>query len=74
MIKIAQQQNTKIPVSAWDRNNSTQIAAGYLLSTDNQIDSTTGTLKMKARFPNQDNRLFPNQFINIHMQVNTLKM
>ncbi|WP_425322302.1 MdtA/MuxA family multidrug efflux RND transporter periplasmic adaptor subunit [Arsenophonus nasoniae] len=73
LIKIAQQQNTKIPVSAWDRNNSTQIAAGYLLSTDNQIDSTTGTLKMKARFPNQDNRLFPNQFINIHMQVNTLK-
>lgn len=73
LIKIAQQQNTKIPVIAWDRNNSAQIATGYLLSTDNQIDSTTGTLKMKARFPNQDNRLFPNQFINIHIQVNTLK-
>ncbi|WP_032114882.1 MdtA/MuxA family multidrug efflux RND transporter periplasmic adaptor subunit [Candidatus Arsenophonus nilaparvatae] len=73
LIKIAQQQKTKIPVIAWDRNNSAKIAAGYLLSTDNQIDSTTGTLKMKARFANQDNRLFPNQFINIQIQVNTLK-
>lgn len=53
LIKIAQQQKTKIPVIAWDRNNSAKIAAGYLLSTDNQIDSTTGTLKMKARFANQ---------------------
>lgn len=73
LIKIAQQQDTKIPVIAWDRNNSAKIATGYLLSTDNQIDSTTGTLKMKARFSNQDNRLFPNQFINIQIEVNTLK-
>ncbi|QLK87852.1 MdtA/MuxA family multidrug efflux RND transporter periplasmic adaptor subunit [Arsenophonus endosymbiont of Aphis craccivora] len=73
LIQIAQQQKTKIPVITWDRNNSAKIAAGYLLSTDNQIDSTTGTLKMKARFANQDNRLFPNQFINIQIQVNTLK-
>ncbi|MFV9997868.1 MAG: MdtA/MuxA family multidrug efflux RND transporter periplasmic adaptor subunit [Arsenophonus endosymbiont of Dermacentor nuttalli] len=73
LIKVAQQQKAKIPVSAWDRNNNAQIAAGYLLSTDNQIDTTTGTLKMKARFANQDDKLFPNQFINIHIQVDTLK-
>ncbi|WP_340622181.1 MdtA/MuxA family multidrug efflux RND transporter periplasmic adaptor subunit [Xenorhabdus siamensis] len=68
----AQKSNTELAVIAWDRNNRLQLAQGKLLSIDNQIDVATGTIKMKAQFNNQDNALFPNQFVNIQIKVNTL--
>ncbi|WP_426577603.1 MdtA/MuxA family multidrug efflux RND transporter periplasmic adaptor subunit [Xenorhabdus stockiae] len=68
----AQKNNTIPAVIARDRNNQLQLAQGKLLSIDNQIDVATGTIKMKARFDNQDNTLFPNQFVNIQIKVNTL--
>ncbi|WP_347254673.1 MdtA/MuxA family multidrug efflux RND transporter periplasmic adaptor subunit [Leminorella grimontii] len=60
-------------VEAWDRENKRLIATGTLLSLDNQIDAATGTIKLKARFDNQDERLFPNQFVNTRIKVDTLK-
>lgn len=54
-----------------DRTNSQKLSEGVLLSLDNQIDATTGTIKAKARFNNQDDTLFPNQFVNARMLVAT---
>lgn len=54
-----------------DRTNSQKLSDGVLLSLDNQIDATTGTIKIKARFNNQDDALFPNQFVNARMLVDT---
>ncbi|MBD1228721.1 MdtA/MuxA family multidrug efflux RND transporter periplasmic adaptor subunit [Xenorhabdus griffiniae] len=68
----AQKNHKNVVVIAWDRNNQQQLTQGKLISIDNQIDVTTGTIKMKAQFNNQDNVLFPNQFVNIQMKVNTL--
>jgi len=58
-----------LPVDAYDRDDSTKIAEGKLLTIDNQIDTTTGTYKLKAVFQNDHNVLFPNQFVNVHMLV-----
>ena len=58
---------TKLTAEAWDRSNTTKLAVGSLLTIDNQIDQTTGTAKLKAVFDNQDNALFPNQFVNIRL-------
>ncbi|MCI8210694.1 secretion protein HlyD [Pseudomonas sp. S25] len=63
----------KLPVEAWDRGDVKQQAKGVLASLDNQIDVATGTLKFKARFDNQDEVLFPNQFVNVHLLADTLK-
>lgn len=63
----------ELPVQAYDRDNTKEIAAGKLLTIDNQIDPTTGTYKLKAVFNNANNELFPNQFVNIRLLVNTLK-
>jgi multidrug efflux system membrane fusion protein len=52
---------------AWDRSNSQKLATGSLLTVDNQIDTTTGTAKLKAVFQNAENELYPNQFVNIHL-------
>ncbi|HTP46889.1 MAG TPA: MdtA/MuxA family multidrug efflux RND transporter periplasmic adaptor subunit [Casimicrobiaceae bacterium] len=60
-----------LPVEAWDRAQKTKLATGKLLTTDNQIDTTTGTVKLRAEFPNDDNALFPNQFVNVRMLVDT---
>jgi multidrug efflux system membrane fusion protein len=54
-------------VNAYDRSESTQLGTGTLLTLDNQIDSTTGTDKVKAVFPNKDGALFPNQFVNVRL-------
>lgn len=62
-----------LPVEAWDRDNKKRIASGTLLSMDNQIDTATGTIKLKARFNNDDAQLFPNQFVNTQLKVDTLK-
>jgi multidrug efflux system membrane fusion protein len=61
-----------LPVDALDRDQLTEIAHGSLLTTDNQIDTTTGTLRLRAIFPNQDLKLFPNHFINARLLVRTL--
>lgn len=63
----------QLSVDAFDRDNTAKIASGSLASVDNQIDTTTGTYKLKATFTNQDNRLFPNQFVNVHLLVDTKK-
>ena len=69
----AQKQGQPLIAEARDRTDTRTLAEGTLLSLDNQIDSSTGTLKLKARFTNQDNQLFPNQFVNIRLRVSTLK-
>ncbi len=67
----AQKAGQTLSVAAWDRTNKQKLSDGALLSLDNQIDATTGTIKLKARFANQDDRLFPNQFVNARMLVDT---
>jgi len=57
---------------AYDRTAQTRIASGTLLAVDNQVDTTTGTVKLRAQFANADDRLFPNQFVNIRLLVKTL--
>jgi multidrug efflux system membrane fusion protein len=61
-----------LTVEAFDRTQNKLLATGKLLTIDNQIDPTTGTIKLKAAFDNQDNYLFPNQFVNIKLLVDTL--
>jgi multidrug efflux system membrane fusion protein len=63
----------QMTVEAFDRDNSEKIATGKLLTIDNQIDTTTGTYKLKAVFDNPKNELFPNQFVNVHLLVDTKK-
>ena len=59
----------RVPVDAYDREQKTRLASGALLTADNQIDPTTGTVRLKAQFPNDDNNLFPNQFVNVRLIV-----
>ena len=61
-----------LPVVALDRNQNLQLAEGVLATLDNQIDITTGTLKLKARFDNSDKALFPNQFVTVRLLAQTL--
>jgi len=68
----AMKANPQLPVTAYDRDFKHELGSGTLLTTDNQIDSSTGTIKLKASFPNQDNSLFPNQFVNAKLLVNTI--
>lgn len=67
----AQKAGQSLTVEAWDRTNKQKLSSGTLLSLDNQIDATTGTIKLKARFNNQDDALFPNQFVNARLLVDT---
>jgi multidrug efflux system membrane fusion protein len=66
-------KKAKLPVDAYDRSGNTKIATGLLLTLDNQIDTTTGTVKGRAQFANQNDALFPNQFVNTRLLVNTLQ-
>jgi multidrug efflux system membrane fusion protein len=66
-------QGAVLPVSALDRSGGQVLAQGVLSTLDNQIDVTTGTVKAKARFANPGGVLFPNQFVNARIQVDTLK-
>lgn len=61
----------RIPVDAFDRNMKEKLGKGRLLTVDNQIDAATGTIKLKAEFPNADDALFANQFVNVRMPVET---
>lgn len=62
-----------LPVEAYDRMQQTLLDTGKLVSVDNQIDTTTGTVKLRARFDNRQGELFPNQFVNTRLLVKTLK-
>lgn len=66
-------QHAKLTVDAYDRANQKKIASGTLLTLDNQIDTTTGTVKARASFDNKDFSLYPNEFVNVRLLVNTLK-
>jgi multidrug efflux system membrane fusion protein len=59
----------KLQVDAYDSDGKTLLSTGTLLTTDNQIDTTTGTVKLKAEFANRDSTLFPNQFVNIRLHL-----
>jgi multidrug efflux system membrane fusion protein len=61
-----------LPVTAYNRADTSEIATGTLSVVDNQIDTTTGTVKLRATFPNTDEALFPNQFVNAALLVDTL--
>jgi multidrug efflux system membrane fusion protein len=63
----------RMPVIALNREQTKKIAEGYLLTVDNQIDPTTGTVRLKALFPNKDNELFPNQFVNARLLLGVKK-
>lgn len=63
----------ELAVQAWDRSERTMLGQGVLESLDNQIDTTTGTLKLKARFDNEAEMLIPNQFVNVRLRVETLE-
>jgi multidrug efflux system membrane fusion protein len=67
------QKRAKLTVDAYDSDDVKKIATGTLLTLDNQIDTTTGTVKARASFVNKDSSLFPNEFVNTHLLVNTLK-
>ncbi|QDT53761.1 Multidrug resistance protein MdtA precursor [Caulifigura coniformis] len=63
----------ELPVEAYDRDFRTQLATGKLLAIDNQVDATTGTLRLKAEFKNANGVLFPNQFVNARLTVETVR-
>jgi multidrug efflux system membrane fusion protein len=65
------QAGEKLPATAFDRSGKTQLAAGMLITADNQIDPATGTVKLKAQFANEDLALFANQFVNVRLLVDT---
>jgi membrane fusion protein, multidrug efflux system len=66
-------QHAKLSVDVFDRTAQTKIATGQLIAVDNQIDTTTGTVKGRAQFDNKNNALFPNEFVNTRLLVNTLQ-
>ncbi|HVY64175.1 MAG TPA: MdtA/MuxA family multidrug efflux RND transporter periplasmic adaptor subunit [Gammaproteobacteria bacterium] len=66
------QSGATLRVEAYDRSNTTLLATGALQTVDNQLDTTTGTLKLRALFDNKDEQLFPNQFVNIRLLLDTL--
>jgi len=66
------QSNPNLPVTAYDRSNDTEIAQGTLTTLDNTVDTTTGTVKLRASFPNSNFALFPNEFVNARLLLQTL--
>ena len=73
LIRMAQRDIPQLAVVARNKDNSIKLAQGTLLTLDNQIDPATGTIKAKARFANEDDLLFPNQFVNVLLQVGQLQ-
>jgi len=70
-VQKPQQSGQPLAVDAYDRDFKTRLASGKLLAIDNQVDSTTGTVRLKAVFDNEDGLLFPNQFVNARLLVDT---
>jgi len=75
LARIREQLAAREPlaVQAWDRERQRLLASGRVDSTDNAIDAATGTIKVKALFPNADGALFPNQFVNVRLRLDTLR-
>ena len=71
-VRARMQSARKLPVEAWDRELKNRLAVGSLLAVDNQIDQTTGTVRIKAEFQNENGALYSNQFVNARLLVNTL--
>ena len=71
MVLGALREGKSLPVEAWDRDQKQQLAGGRVDSMDNQIDQTTGTVKLRAVFANEDGSLFPNQFVNVRLLAKT---
>jgi multidrug efflux system membrane fusion protein len=71
-VQARMRQMHTLPVDVWDRAQTAKLASGKLQSIDNQIDTTTGTVKLRAAFDNRNGALFPNQFVNTRLLVNTL--
>jgi membrane fusion protein, multidrug efflux system len=69
---LQQAHDGKLPVVAYDRANVKELASGTLSAVDTQVDTTTGTVKLRAMFQNANNALFPQQFVNVRLLVNTL--
>ena len=67
------QSGETVLIEAYDRDGKIRLATGKLVTVDNQIDPTTGTIKLKAEFANENQALFPNQFVNVRLQLDTLK-
>ena len=65
-------QGAELPVELWDREQKQRLARGRLGAVDNAIDPSTGTIKAKAAFANEDGGLFPNQFVNVRLQLNLI--
>jgi multidrug efflux system membrane fusion protein len=72
-VRTALRNGTRLAVEAWSRDSSQRLATGTLETIDNRIDTSTGTVSMKARFDNSDDSLFPNQFVNVRLRVSTLQ-
>src|SRR6185369_4284555 len=70
-IRQQTRRGNRLRVEAFDRSEQKLLGSGTLLTFDNEIDTTTGTIKLKASFPNSDNALFPNQFVNAQLLVDT---
>ena len=67
------QAGAVLPAAAYDRSGANKIADGTLQTFDSQIDPTTGTIKLRAQFPNENKALFPNQFVNVRLLLDTHK-
>ena len=67
------QSGDALRVEAWDREQKTRLAQGSLVAVDNLVDVTTGTVKLKASFRNEEDELFPNQFVNVRLRLDTLE-
>jgi multidrug efflux system membrane fusion protein len=65
--------NAALPATALDRTRTRELAQGRFMALDNQVDTQTGTVKAKARFGNEGSKLFPNQFVNVRLQVNVVR-
>lgn len=72
-LREALKSGQQVKVSAWDKAEQKQLAVGQVQALDNQIDVSTGTLKLKAVFDNRDDSLFPNQFVNVRLSVQTIQ-
>jgi membrane fusion protein, multidrug efflux system len=73
VVKQVRTAGVKIAVDAYNRDNTVKLATGLLSTIDNTVDPTTGTFKLRAEFPNADEALFPNQFVNVSMLIDTVK-
>lgn len=71
-LKVALLNSPNLDIEAWDKDKKQRIATGKLLTLDNQVDSSTGSIRLKALFDNNDESLYPNQFVNIRLQLKTL--